>query len=123
MPSMKIICPNGHLGFAPLKPGSFHLGVDANPDFIAADSGSDDIGPVPLGTDTCASPKAWQEHDLEEMLLASRRLGVPMMIGSAGDTGTNSRVDMYVEMIRDIAKRHNLPPFKIGWFYSEVGKD
>ena len=123
MPSMKIICPNGHLGFAPLKKGSFHLGVDANPDFIAADSGSDDIGPVPLGTDTCASPKAWQEHDLEEMLLASRRIGVPMMIGSAGDTGTNSRVDMYVQMIRDIAARHKLPAFKIGWFYSEVGKD
>lgn len=123
MPSMKIICPNGHLGFAPLKPGSFHIGVAAGPDFIAADSGSDDIGPVPLGNDTCASPKAWQEHDLEEMLLASRRTGAPMIIGSAGDTGTNSRVDMFVQMIRDIAARHDLPPFKIGWFYSEVDKE
>lgn len=120
---MKIICPNGHLGFAPLKPGSFHIGVAAGPDFIAADSGSDDIGPVPLGNDTCASPKAWQEHDLEEMLLASRRTGAPMIIGSAGDTGTNSRVDMFVQMIRDIAARHDLPPFKIGWFYSEVDKE
>jgi len=123
MRSMKIICPNGHLGFAPLKPRSFHIGVEAGPDFIAADSGSDDIGPVPLGTDTCASPKAWQAHDLEEMLLASRRIGVPMIIGSAGDTGTNSRVDMYVEMIREIAAKHNLPPFRIGWFYSEVDKE
>lgn len=123
MQSLKIICPNGHLGFAPLKPGSFHIGVEAGPDFIAADSGSDDIGPVPLGNDICASPKAWQEHDLEEMLLASRRIGVPMIIGSSGDTGTNSRVDMYVEMIREIAARHKLPPFKLGWFYSEVDKE
>lgn len=123
MASLKIICPNGHLGFAPLKTGSFHLGVAAKPDFIAADSGSDDIGPVPLGHDTCASPKAWQEHDLEEMLLAARKIGVPMMIGSAGDTGTNSRVDMYVQMIRDIAARHGLAPFKLGWFYSEVDKE
>lgn len=123
MSSLKIICPNGHLGFAPLKTGSFHIGVDAAPDYIAADSGSDDIGPVPLGSDTCASPKAWQRHDLEEMLLASRKIGVPMMIGSAGDTGTNSRVDMYVEMIREIAAEHKLPPFKIGWFYSEVSKE
>lgn len=123
MPSLKIICPNGHLGFAPLKTGSFHFGVDAGPDFIAADSGSDDIGPVPLGSDTCASPKAWQEHDLEEMLLAARRIGVPMMIGSAGDTGTNSRVDMYVDAIRRLAAKHRLPAFRIGWFYSEVGKD
>ena len=123
MSSLKIICPNGHLGFAPLKPASFRIGVAAGPDFIAADSGSDDIGPVPLGNDTCASPKAWQKHDLEEMLLASRRIGVPMIIGSAGDTGTNSRVDMYVEMIREIAASHQLPPFRIGWFYSEVPKE
>lgn len=123
MASLRIICPNGHLGFAPLKTGSFHLGVNAKPDFIAADSGSDDIGPVPLGNDTCASPRAWQEQDLEEMLLAARRLGVPMMIGSAGDTGTNSRVDMYVQIIRDIAARHGLAPFRLGWFYSEVDRE
>lgn len=123
MASIRIICPNGHLGFAPLKTGSFHLGVEEKPDFIAADSGSDDIGPVPLGSDTCASPKSWQEHDLEEMLLASRKLNVPMIIGSAGDTGSNSRVDMYVQMIRDLAAKHSLPAFKIGWFYSEVDKE
>lgn len=123
MNSLKIICPNGHLGFAPLKRDSFRRGVAEKPDYIAADSGSDDIGPVPLGSDTCASPKAWQLHDLEEMLLAARELGVPMLIGSAGDTGSNSRVDMYVDMIRDIAKRHDLGAFKIGWFYSELDKE
>lgn len=123
MASLRIICPNGHLGFAPLKPDSFHIAVATHPDFIAADSGSDDIGPVPLGSDTCASPKAWQEHDLQEMLLAARKTGVPMLIGSAGDTGTNSRVDMYVQIIRDIAARHNLAPFKLGWFYSEVDRE
>lgn len=123
MASLRIICPNGHLGFAPLKPDSFHVAVATHPDFIAADSGSDDIGPVPLGADTCASPKAWQRHDLEEMLLASRKIGVPMIIGSSGDTGTNSRVDMYLEMIREIAAEHRLAPFKLGWFYSEVDKE
>ena len=121
--SLKIICPNGHLGFAPLKVPSFHLGVEAGPDYIAADSGSDDVGPVPLGSDTSTSPRAWQEHDLEHMLLAARRIGKPMIIGSAGDTGTNSRVDMYVEIIRSIARKCNLPPFEIGWFYSEVDKE
>ncbi|QPC42394.1 acyclic terpene utilization AtuA family protein [Kaustia mangrovi] len=123
MDSLKIICPNGHLGFAPLKVESFRLGVAAKPDFIAADSGSDDIGPVPLGSDGCASPKAWQEHDLEQMLLASREIGVPMIVGSAGDTGSDSRVDMYVQIIRDLAARHGLAPFKLGWFYSEVDKE
>jgi len=120
MRSLKIICPNGHLGFAPLRTESFQAGVLAQPDYIAADSGSDDVGPVPLGSDTSTSPEAWQRHDLEQMLLAARAHGVPMIIGSAGDTGSNSRVDLYVRIIKDLARQHGLKPFKIGYFYSEV---
>ena len=56
MRTLQIICPNGHLGFAPIRTESFELGVAARPDCIAADSGSDDVGPVPLGTDTSTSP-------------------------------------------------------------------
>jgi hypothetical protein len=123
MRSLRIICPNGHLGFAPLRVESFRLGVAARPDCIAADSGSDDVGPVPLGTDTSTSPQAWQAHDLEHMLLASRELGVPMIIGSAGDTGANSRVDLYVQIIKDLAAKHALVKFNLGYFYSEVGKE
>jgi len=123
MQSLKIICPNGHLGFAPLRTESFHIGVAAGPDYIAADSGSDDVGPVPLGSNTSCSPEAWQRHDLEQMLLASRKLGVPMVIGSAGDTGANSRVDLYVGLIRELAREHGLKPFKLGYFYSEVDKE
>jgi Acyclic terpene utilisation family protein AtuA len=123
MRSLRIICPNGHLGFAPIRAESFHLGVAARPDYIAADSGSDDVGPVPLGTDTSTSPLSWQTHDLEHMLLASRELGVPMIIGSSGDTGSNSRVDLYVKIIKDLAAKHRMPPFKLGYFYSEVDKE
>jgi hypothetical protein len=123
MQTARIICPNGHLGFAPLKPESFAIGVAAGPDFIAADSGSDDIGPGPLGTDTSTSPLAWQTHDLEEMLLAARAKDVPMIIGSAGDTGTNSRVDLYVSVIQELARKHGLKKFRLGYFYSEVDRE
>lgn len=123
MQSLKIICPNGHLGFAPLRTESFSLGVAAHPDYIAADSGSDDVGPVPLGSDTSTSPLSWQRHDLEQMLLASRKLGVPMIIGSAGDTGSNSRVDLYVRIISELAAEHGLKKFRLGYFYSEVDKE
>jgi len=123
MRSLRIICPNGHLGFAPIRVESFRLGVAARPDCIAADSGSDDVGPIPLGTDTSTSPRAWQTHDLEHMLLASRKLRVPMIIGSAGDTGADSRVDLYVQIIKDLAAKHALPRFKLGYFYSEIGRE
>lgn len=120
---LRIICPNGHLGFAPTKEGSFKLGAQTKPDYYCCDSGSDDIGPGPLGNDDCVSPRSWQKHDLELMLLAAREQNVPMIIGSSGDTGTNSRVDMYVDIIREISKEHKLKPFKLVYFYSEVEKD
>jgi hypothetical protein len=120
---LRILCPNGHLGFAPTKVGSFTHGLAAEPDMIACDSGSCDCGPIPLGADGSASPLAWQRHDIEAMLLGARRLGVPMLIGSAGDTGTNSRVDRFVGIVKELAVEHKLPPFKLGYFYSEVGKD
>ncbi len=117
---LRILCPNGHLGFAPTKEGSFALGLTELPDMIACDSGSSDCGPVPLGSDGSASPLAWQTHDIELMLLGARRQGVPMIIGSAGDTGTNSRVDRFVTILRELAAKHSLPKFKVGYFYSEV---
>jgi hypothetical protein len=121
--SLRIVCPNGHLGFAPIKTGSFHIGCASEPDLICADSGSCDVGPMPLGSDTSSSPLRWQVDDLETMLLASRRPGVPMIIGSAGDTGSNSRVDLFVGIIQDLALKHGLARFRVGYFYSEVGKD
>jgi hypothetical protein len=119
---LRILCPNGHLGFAPTKIGSFEIGLRAAPDMIACDSGSSDCGPIPLGSDGSASPLAWQTHDIEAMLVGARRLGVPMIIGSAGDTGTNSRVDRYVGIVKALAAKHNLPRFKLGYFYSELPK-
>src|ERR1700758_329996 len=121
--TLRIVCPNGHLGFAPIKPGSFRIGCASEPDLICADSGSCDVGPVPLGADISSSPRQWQVDDLETMLLAARRLGVPMIVGSAGDTGTNSRVDLFVAIIRELARKHRLPKFRIGYFYSEVDRD
>jgi hypothetical protein len=120
--TLRIVCPNGHLGFAPIRTASFQIGLEAEPDLICADSGSNDVGPGPLGSDVSSSPLQWQIHDLEHMLLAARRLGVPIIVGSAGDTGTNSRVDLFVGIIKDLARKHRLTRFRIGYFYSEVGK-
>ena len=121
--TLRIVCPNGHLGFAPIKTGSFRIGCESEPDLICADSGSCDVGPVPLGADISSSPRRWQMDDLETMLLASRRLGVPMIVGSAGDTGSNSRVDLFVGIIQDLAEKHRLARFRVGYFCSEVSKD
>ena len=33
------------------------------------------------------------------------------------------RVDLYVQIIKDLAAKHRMPQFKLGYFYSELGKD
>src|SRR5260370_27840252 len=105
-----ILSPTGHLGFTPIARGSFEIGVGRRPDAIVADSGSCDIGPQPLGSDEHCSPEEWQRHDLELMLLAARRLGVPMIVGSASDTGTDRGVNQYADIIRELARRPRLAP-------------
>jgi len=120
LPTTKIVVPSGHLGTTPFELESFQRGCEQGPDFIIADSGSADIGPMPLGADRPPSDPRWQEHDLEAMLLAARRLDVPMIVGSASDTGTDAAVDRFIGLIRGIAKRHSLPPFKLTAIYSEL---
>ncbi|MBM3596685.1 MAG: DUF1446 domain-containing protein [Alphaproteobacteria bacterium] len=120
MTSVKILCPTGHLAFTPMEKDSFMRGCELKPDFIIADAGSCDMGPRPLGADQHVSLAEWQRHDLEIMLQQSRRLGVPMIVGSASDTGTDRGVDQFVGMIADIARQHRLKPFKLAAIYSEV---
>jgi hypothetical protein len=119
MTSVKILCPTGHLAFTPLEKGSFLLGCLERPDFIIADAGSSDMGPRPLGADQHVSLEAWQRHDLEVMLVEARRLGVPMIVGSASDTGTDRGVDQFVRLIEEISQEHRLPPFRLAAIYSE----
>ena len=123
MAEIRLLTPTGHLGFTMLEPESFRRGMAQRPDFVVADSGSSDIGPHPLGADEQCSPVEWQTHDLETMLVACRRQGVPMIIGSAADTGTDRGVDRYVRIIREAALRHGLPPFRLAYIYAEVSRD
>jgi len=118
--SLRVVSPNGHLGFGKTRLESFRLAIESGVDYIVADAGSSDVGPRPLGSDSCASPYVWQYHDLKHMLVAARTQGIPMIIGSAGDAGSRYGVDLFVDMIRRIAAEESLPPFTIGSFTSDV---
>lgn len=120
MRSVRLMSPTGHLGFTPIESDSFRRGLEQRPDAIIADSGSADMGPYPLGSDEGHSPEAWQRSDLELCLLGARELGVPLVIGSAADTGTDRGVDRYVAILRELAEEHGLAPFTVAAIHSEV---
>ena len=119
--NLRVLISTGHLGTAPSSPESFHRGMDTNPDYVVADGGSSDPGPVYLGEDITLGH--FMREELELFLTASRRKNIPLIIGSAGDTGSNRGVDEFVNTLKEIAREHRLPKFKIGYFYSEVSKD
>lgn len=118
---LRILISTGHLGTAPSNPESFHLGMASDPDYVVADGGSSDPGPVYLGEDTTLGH--FVREELELFLTASRKKGIPLVIGSAGDTGSNRGVDEFVAIMKELAQEHRIPKFKIGYFYSEVPKE
>src|SRR5262245_25886891 len=119
--SLSILISTGHLGTAPSNPESFHLGMASNPDYVVADGGSSDPGPVYLGEDTTLGH--FVRDDLELFLTAARKQRIPLVVGSAGDTGSNRGVDEFVSIIKELALEHRIPKFKIGYFYSEMPKE
>ena len=118
---LKVLISTGHLGTAPSNPESFRRAMQAKPDYVVADAGSSDPGPVYIGEDTTLGH--FVREELELFLTESRRAGIPLVIGSAGDTGTNRGVDEFVGIMKELAREHKIPKFRIGYFYSEVPKE
>src|SRR5918992_27158 len=66
---LKVLISTGHLGTAPTNPGSFHRAMEeANPDYVVADAGSSDPGPVYLGEDTTMGRVAQERHSARDRL-------------------------------------------------------
>jgi hypothetical protein len=115
---MRIMISTGHLGTAPSGPESFLAGIATRPDYLVADGGSSDPGPVYLGDNRVLGH--FVEEELALFLTESRARGIPLIIGSAGDAGSNHGVAETVRLLRDIALCHRIPRFRIGWFQAEV---
>ena len=85
---------------------------------IACDSGSTDNGPYYLGSTRPLFPKPLYIRDLRHMLLASRSLDVPLVIGSAAGAGCDAGVEFLAAIIRDISREQGLR-FLLARIYSE----
>jgi acyclic terpene utilization AtuA family protein len=115
-----VLCASGSLGLTPMHHDSYWAAVDDGPDAIVADAGSGDIGANYLGSGAEYNPREWEKHDLRLMLTAARRLGIPMIVGSAGGAGTNASTDRYVELVKEIAQEESLSGFSMARIYAEV---
>jgi hypothetical protein len=122
MSDVSVLCASGSLGLTPMHHESYWAAVDRGPHAIVADAGSGDIGPAYLGSGAEYNPREWEKHDLRLMLLAARKLGVPMIVGSAGGAGTDASVDRYCDLVTEIAAEEGLGGFRLARIYAEVDR-
>ena len=122
MDKLSLLVSTGNLGDNIIEKESFYEGVKREIDCFAADAGTADAGPTFLGADIAHNPVEWERHDLEITLLESRKKNVPMIVGSCSTAGTDRCVNLYAEIIRNIAKEHKLKPFKMALIYSQIDK-
>ena len=121
MKELRYVSLTGSLG-AGFRESSLEAGAAREPDFIGSDSGSTDGGPYHLGTaDWLFSPEA-SYRDLRLSLIAARRLGVPLLIGSCSGGGTDVGVDRFADLTRQIAREEGLS-FKLARIYAELDRE
>lgn len=118
---LRCFCASGQLGHGIPRP-AFERGVSLSPHFLGADCGSTDIGPYYLGAGKCDGHPEIIRRDLEMVLLAGRRLKVPVILGSAGSAGGAPHLELTLEVLYEIAQRHKLT-FRLAVINAEVEKD
>lgn len=117
----RVLSATAILGYG-FPESSFREGLRRRPHLIGADAGSTDPGPYYLGAGKSFTDRAAVKRDLRFMLTAGVRLGIPVVVGTAGGSGARPHVDWCEEIIREIAGEERLT-FQLGVIYADVAKD
>jgi hypothetical protein len=117
---MRFVAATGALG-AGVDRDALDQATACAPHFIAADAGTTDAGPFSLGGGQPAFAREAVKHDLALILGASRRAGIPALIGSAGTAGGDVHVDWTLDIAREIAAERGLK-FRTAVIYAEQDK-
>ena len=107
MNTSKVLIPCGAIGCG-IDDEAFRLGMAMHPDCIAADAGSTDSGPAYLANGICKYSQKSIEHDLELTVTAALENRIPLLIGTCGTCGTDSYVEVFVELTKKVMGRHGL---------------
>ena len=121
MADAKIIVPAGMLG-AGFTAAQLDRGIALGAHAIAIDGGSTDSGPAYLGRAMPKMPPEAIAADLRLMLRKGSAAGIPVVIGSAGTSGTDRGVDWVAGMVEEIAADEGLS-LRLARIYSEQSTD
>ncbi|MGL4415320.1 acyclic terpene utilization AtuA family protein [Roseinatronobacter monicus] len=97
-----VLVPSGVLGLG-FSQAALERGIAQGCDVIAIDGGSTDSGPHSLGTGLSKYSRAVCKAEWCALMQARAKLGVPLIIGTAGTSGTDSTVDWMYEITCELA--------------------
>jgi hypothetical protein len=117
---LRLLGASGQLGYG-IPTAALEAGLARAPDLIGCDMGSIDIGPHYLGSGRMATSPEATRRDLRKVILAARRLDIPLVIGSAGSAGAAPHLTQTLEMVRDIARQEGLH-FRLGVLRGDIDK-
>ena len=103
---VKVLIPSGALGLNYDKK-ALKKGLKAKPDIIAVDGGSTDSGPAYLGKGVSKYSRAATKVEWKGLMKARHVAKIPLLIGTAGTCGTDSSVDWFLKITKEIAHELN----------------
>ena len=102
-----IVTPIGMLGYGLdqdlLEEALEECAPTGVPTAIILDSGSTDGGPACLALGVMTCPRLNYKRDLQKILEAGHRFGVPILISSAGGDGSDEHVEEIIKICEEIA--------------------
>ena len=121
MRSITVLTPTGTLGYG-FGTEALANGMALKPDVIAVDAGSTDPGPHYLGSGEPLVSRFSMKRELTDLILASRKARIPLVVGSAGGSGCRPHVDWTVAIVREIAREQQVS-LRLAWIYADIPGD
>ncbi|KAK7042318.1 hypothetical protein R3P38DRAFT_3178882 [Favolaschia claudopus] len=118
---IKIFTPIGMLGYG-YDQKLFWDAVNGGVDAIIVDAGSTDSGPSKLAVGSLTVKRSAYVKDLGPFLAACHYHRTPILIGSTGGDGANSRLPEFLEIISEIVSKNGYRSMKVLTIESEIDK-
>jgi len=114
---VRMMSASGILGYG-FPEASLNAAMALKPHMIGVDGGSSDPGPHYLGSGKTLNSRLAMKRDLSLLLRAAIAHDVPMMVGTCGGAGGEPHLQACAEIVREIAREHDLH-FKMAVIHAE----
>lgn len=118
----RVLAPTGAVGYTPFDETAFQGGLAANPDFIGADAGSPDSGPIYVATTKHYGTREASKRDIRRMILAGIQTGTQVAVGGANGFGSNQDVETTLDLVQEIVREERIT-LDVAVVWADVDKD